>query len=721
MIGAPIDRIDGPLKVTGRATYEYEEWSYGQPLYGFIVGATIGHGRIASIDTSRAEAARGVRRVLTHRDAKGQHAPGQGAPMDRYSLAFPVMDSPDVDHYGDPVALVVAETFEQARAAASLVAVTYAPVEGYFELAARTEHAFIAKSVNAGLPPQSVVGDVDASFASAPIKLDELYTTPYEFSQPMETHNCLASWTGDVVTVHVSTQIVASARNRIAATLGLDPSKVNVISRFIGGGFGSKLGLHAESILAVIAARLLGQPVKITLTRQQMFQLVGQRPASHQRVRLGADRDGRLIAFEHDVVMKASFDDSYIEQIAHSGRALYAAPHRRTTHRAVELHLMRSEDVRAPGEAPGLLAIESAMDELAHMLQIDPIELRIKNEPANHPEQNIPFSQRRLVECMREGARRFGWDQRPQTPASVRRDRTFVGYGMAAGIRGHFQLATAVRVALEPSGVAVVQSDMTDIGTGTYTILAQTVAEALDLPVSQVRVELGRSEYPPSPGSGGSFGAANSTTAAYRAAIALRDRVRAAANTDDEPLSAIVARAFPSGVDAVGSIPNMWEDPQYKAYSMSTYAAYFAEVHVDIDTAEIRLARMLGVFDVGRVLNAKTARSQLIGGMIWGVGAALHEEGLIDARFGSFINHDLASYLVPVHADIPAIDAVVLDGVDPKSNDLGTKGLGELGICGSGAAIANAVFNATGIRVREFPITIEKLLPQLPPLNGSRR
>jgi len=714
MIGAPIDRVDGPLKVTGRATYEYEEWGYGRPLYGFIVGATIGHGRVVTIDTSRAEAARGVVRVLTHRDAKGQHPPGKGSPMDRYSLAFPVMDTPDVDHYGDPVALVVAETFEQARAAASLVDVTYAPTEGYFDLAAREAHAFIAKSVNAGMAPESVVGDFDAGFASAPIKLDELYTTPYELSQPMETHNCLASWNGDVVTVHVATQIVASARNRIAATLGLDPRKVNVVARFVGGGFGSKLGLHAEAILAVIAARLIGQPVKITLTRQQMFQLVGQRPASRQRVRLGADRDGRLIAFGHEVTMKASFDDSYIEQIAATGRPLYAAPHRKTTHRAVELHLMRSEDVRAPGEAPGLLAIESAMDELAHMLQIDPIELRIKNEPAKHPERNIPFSQRRLVECMREGARRFGWDQRPQNPGSVRRGRNFVGYGMAAAIRGHFQLATSVRVALEPTGVAVVQSDMTDIGTGTYTILAQTVAEVLGLPVAQVRVELGRSEYPPSAGSGGSFGATNSTTAAYRAALALRDHLRAAATADDEPLTAILARAFPSGVDAVGSIANQWEDPQYKAYAMSTYGAYFAEVHVDIDTAEIRLARMLGVFDTGRVLNAKTARSQLIGGMIWGVSAALHEEGVIDPRFGSFINHDLASYLVPVHADIPAIDAVVLDGVDPNSNDLGAKGLGELGICGSGAAIANAVFNATGIRVREFPITIEKLLPQLP-------
>jgi xanthine dehydrogenase YagR molybdenum-binding subunit len=317
---------------------------------------------------------------------------------------------------------------------------------------------------------------------------------------------------------------------------------------------------------------------------------------------------------------------------------------------------------------------------------------------------------------------------------------------MAAAIRGHFQIATSVRVALEPDGTAVVQSDMTDIGTGTYTILAQTVADVLGVPIANVRVELGRSEFPESAGSGGSFGATNSTTAAHRAGRALRKRVALAATADpasplhgldasdatfadaqirigtaSEPLTAILARTFPSGLDALGAVPNMWDDPDLKSHSVSTYGAHFAEVQVDSDTGEIRLTRMLGVFDTGRLLNAKTARSQLIGGMIWGVGAALQEEGVLDTRFGSFINHDFASYMVPIHADIPAVDAVVLDGVDPVSNEIGAKGLGELGICGAGAAVANAVFNATGIRVREFPITIEKLLPQLRPLNGSRR
>ncbi len=715
MIGSRIDRVDGPLKVTGRATYEYEEWGLGQPLYGYIVGATIAHGRVTKIDTARAEQARGVRRVLTHHDMKGQKAAGKPL-FDRYSEPYPVMNGPEVHNFGDPIAVVIAETFEQARAAASLVDVTYAPAEGHYDLVAREQHVYVPETVNALFPVDSIVGDFDSAFAAAAVKLDELYTTPYELSLPMELHCCLASWKDDVVTVHVSTQMVASAVNRISATLGLDKSKVHVVSRFVGGGFGSKLGVHAETILAVISARELGQPVKIALTRQQVFHLIGHRPASRQRVRLGAQRDGTLIAFAHDVTMKASYGDNYVEQIATVGRALYAAPNRRSTHRAVDLHLARSEDVRAPGEAPGLLAVECAMDELAHVLQIDPVELRIKNEPAKHPESGQPFSERRLVDCMREGAQRFGWDKRPRVPASVRDGRKYIGYGMAAAIRPHFQGPTAIKVKLDPDG-ATVYSDMTDLGTGTYTVIALAVADALGITVEQVHVELGRSEYPPSAGSGGSWGAANSANAAHRACMQLRDTLLDAVKDNRGPAPAlmdIVRSKFPGGVEAVGSIQGGFQEPNFQTYSMNSYGAHFAEVHVDADTGEVRLTRMLGVFDPGRVLSGKTAESQLLGGMIWGVSAALHEEAVVDPRFGSFINHDFAQYLVPVHADIPGIEAIVLDVADDKANALGAKGIGELGICGSGAAIANAVFNATGIRVREYPITIEKLLHQLP-------
>jgi xanthine dehydrogenase YagR molybdenum-binding subunit len=372
-----------------------------------------------------------------------------------------------------------------------------------------------------------------------------------------------------------------------------------------------------------------------------------------------------------------------------------------TRHRLTPLDIQRAEDVRAPGEAPGLLAVESAMDELAHTLGMDPIELRAANEPALDPERGVPFSDRRLVECMREGARLFGWEQRAARPASVRDGRWLVGYGMAAAIRMHFQGATKVKVRMGSDGIVVVQSDMTDIGTGTYTILTQVAAEALNLPIDRVRIELGRSGFPVSAGSGGSWGAGNSSTALYRACLALREKLR-------------VLGSHPHGVEAEGEILGMGDDPNYRAYSIHTYGAQFAEVGVDIDTAEIRLRRMLGVFAAGRILNAKTARSQLIGGMTWGVSAALHEEGVVDTRTGAFVNRDLAEYLVPVHADIPQIDAVVLVGSDDKANPLGVKGVGELGNCGSGAAVANAVFNATGVRVRDFPITLDKVLPGLP-------
>jgi xanthine dehydrogenase YagR molybdenum-binding subunit len=738
MIGDPINRVDGPRKASGTATYAYEEWGIGQPLYGFIVGATIGHGKITRIDTARAQQAPGVRLVVTHLTAPPQHAPDLSVPIP-YLRARPVLNTPEVRAYGQAVALVVAATFEQARAAAALIDVGYEISAGRFDFRARLDHAFVPEGVNAGFPVESSVGDFAAGFATAPVKLDQLYTTPYCFSQPMEPHTCLAVWNGDTVTIHVSSQVTAWARARVAATFGIDPRNVKVLSRFVGGGFGSKLGIHDETILAVMAARLLKQLVKVSATRQQMFHLIGNRPTTSQRVRLGAERDGRLIAFGHDVTMSVGVGSDYVEQTATVGRNLYAAPHRLTRHRGVELNIPAGEDVRAPGEAPGLIAIEVAMDNLAHLLGIDPIELRIKNEPERHPESGVPFSGRRLVECMREGARRFGWSDRPRAPASVRDRQWMIGYGMAAAIRPHFQAATEARVQLGADGIAVVQSDMTDIGTGTYTILTQVVAEALGLPIERVRVELGDADFPASSGSGGSWGATNSTGAVYAACQGLIQKLVATIATDEgsplrgadlrsvglesgrlgvggvyETLTEIVARNFPGGASAIGAVPDQEDAPNYAAYSVNSYGAHFAEVHVDADTGEIRLRRMLGVFTAGRIFNHKTARSQLIGGMIWGLGAALHEEGIVDPRSGAFVNRDLAGYLVPVHADVPAVDAIILEDFDDKANPLGAKGLGELGICGSAAAVANAVFNATGVRVTEFPITLEKLLPGLP-------
>jgi xanthine dehydrogenase YagR molybdenum-binding subunit len=742
MIGQALNRVDGPLKVTGRATYAYEHWEAGQPLYGFIVGATIGKGRVTRIDTEHAERAPGVHMVMTHHNAPAQGIIDESIPFE-YWRAQPVLTNPDIHHYGEAVALVVAATFEQARAAADLVDVEYTGEPGRFDFAAHEDDAYAPKVVHAGFPTDTAVGDFDAGFATAAVSVDERYTTPYEFSMPMEPNACLAVPRGEDLTVYVSSQIVDAAQASIASTLRIDPARVHIVTPFVGGGFGSKLGVHAETILAALAARALGQPVKVALTRQQIFQLVGLRPTSSQRVRLGAGRDGRLAAIAHDVTMHSSPDTEFAEQSATTTRSLYAAPHRLTSHRLTPLDLPRGEDVRAPGEAPGLLAVESAMDELADALGMDPVELRIRNEPAVDPERGVPYSDRHLVDCVREGARRFGWEHCPATPASVRDGRWFIGYGMAAAIRMHPQAPTTVRVRLAADGTAVVQTDMTDIGTGTYTILTQVAADRLGLPPDRVRVELGRSEFPTSWGSGGSWGAANSSTALHRACQTLRDTLLATVRDDahsplhglgpadavfsdgyariggaSEALSEIVARNHPEGMEAEGETRFMGNDPNYAAYAIHTYGAHFAEVRVDADTAEMRLRRMLGVFSVGRVLNAKTARSQLIGGMIWGVGAALEEEAIVDPRSGAFVNRDLAQYLVPVHADIPDVDAVVLDGYDDKANVLGAKGVGELGICGAGAAVANAVFNATGVRVRDFPITLDKLLPGLPLLDA---
>jgi xanthine dehydrogenase YagR molybdenum-binding subunit len=702
LIGQPISRVDGPLKVSGRATYTAEYWSAGQPLYGVIVGATIGRGRITATDTAEAEQAPGVRLVMTHRNAPAQGTPDLSS-LWAYSRAYPTLTGPEVQHFGQPVGLVVADTWEQARAAARLVRVTYASEPGRFEFAARLGDAYAPTSVNAGLPTDSAIGEFESAFADADVRIDRHYTTPYQSAQPMEPHACLAVPDGEKLTIYASAQIVAMARASIANTLQVPEERIRLVASFVGGGFGSKLGIHDETILAALAARELQQPVKVVLTRQQTFHVPGIRPITSQRVRLGAGRDGRLVALGHDVTMHSNPLAEYAEQTATCARALYAAPNRLTRHRLTDLDVPRGEDVRAPGEAPGLLAVESAMDELAEELGMDPIELRIRNEPAVHPEHGVPFSERRLVECMREGARRFGWERRPARPGSLRDGPWLVGYGMAAAVRQQFQAPSKASVRLGPDGIAVVRSDMTDIGTGTYTIVAQVAAETLGLPLERVRVELACSDYPPGGGAGGSWGATNTCTAVYRACLALKERLGAGV-------------VPPEGFEAEGEIVGMWDDPNYRDYSIYAYGAQFAEVGVDVDTAETRLRRMLGVFSLGRVFNAKTARSQLIGGMIFGVASALMEEGLIDSRTGAFVTHDLASYLVPVHADIPEIDAVLLDGFDDKANVLGAKGAGELGNCGANAAVANAVFNATGVRVRDFPITIEKLLPGLPPM-----
>jgi xanthine dehydrogenase YagR molybdenum-binding subunit len=735
IVGKPLERLDGVAKVTGQAKYAYEYHTSPRAMYGFIVEATIARGRILALDTKLAERAPGVRLVMTHLNAPRQATFGPPAVANRNERARPVLVDAKILYFGQPIALVVAERFEQALAAGALVHARYEREQAVLALEDNLNNAYRPERVGPGFASDSAVGDLEGAFAAAPVKIDVTYDNGYQNHNPLEPHAALAQWDGDTLTVYVGQQNLAAARTALAATLRIAPEKVHLISRYIGGGFGSKLPINTEIVLASLAARALGRPVKVAQTRPQMFSNSGHRPAFRQRIRLGADRNGRLTAIAHEVWGQTARFEEFAEQTATFTRSLYAAPNRLTRHRLVPLDLPHGETMRAPGEAPGLLAFESAMDELATSLNIDPVDLRLRNEPELDPELEIPFSSRRLTTCLREGARRFGWNERPKAPRFRRDGRQLIGFGVSAGIRPNKIGKSAALATLRPDGGITARLDMTDPGTGSYTILAQVVADAMGLPPHAITIELGNSDLPETTGSGGSLGAGSACSAVFNACVALREAItrgavadirsplyrgtisdvvfrngRAIVGNASEALSSIGARTSPPGLSAFGTIE---PGDTYRRYSQHSYAAFFAEVRVDMDTAEVRARRIMGVFDAGRILNARTARSQLLGGMIWGLGAALHEEGVIDTRYGSFINRDLAGYHFAANADVPEIEVVLLDGADYNSNPVGSKGVGELGICGSGAAIANAIFNATGVRVRSFPITLDKILAEL--------
>lgn len=714
MVGKPLDRIDGRLKVTGGARYAYEMQQ--DALYGFIVEASIAKGRIASIETLAAERSPGVKLVLTYRDA-----PKQGTGNHRE--AHPVLTGPAVSRYGEPVAFVVAETFEQARAAAFLVNVKYDRDRGHYALPDHLDLGRVPHQPD-GAPADSELGSFSDAYANAPVQIDVSYSTPLQSHAMMEPHATLAMWDGDKLILHTANQMLNQGQRVVARTLNIPVGNVRLVSPFIGGGFGGKLWVNADAILAAIASRYLKRPVKVALTRQQIFHVTTHRSDTIQRIRLGTDQDGRITAIGHDVFSGNLPTEQVYEAAALQTRSLYAGPNRLTRHRLVPLDIPIASSMRAPGEAVGLLALECAMDELAEKLKLDPIELRIRNEPAEDPEKHIPYSSRHLVACMQAGARRFGWDMRNPTPGQVRNGQWLVGMGMSAAIRGNPLKFSKASVRLDPDGTATVKMAMTDIGTGTYTILAQIAAEMLGLPVEKVRVDLGDTMFPEAAGSGGSFGAASSGSALFEACQALCEKLAGRAGMDPKTArfgdgyvatgerSVSLTELAGSGIEAEGEIS---PGRNNQDFSQQSYGAHFAEVGVDRDTGEVRLRRMLGVFAAGRVLNAKTARSQAIGGMVFGVGAALHEDLVLDPRFGYFVNHDLAEYHVPVHADLPpGIEAIFLPELDERSNPLKSKGIGELGICGAGAAIANAIYNACGARIRSYPITLDKVLASLP-------
>jgi xanthine dehydrogenase YagR molybdenum-binding subunit len=710
-VGHPLDRVDGLAKAQGRARYSYE-YPAENVAYGYIVTAGSGKAKLAFIDTAKAEAAPGVHLVWTYRNV-----PAQADPSPK---TVPQLSGPDIMHYGEAVALVVADTFEQARDAAAMIDLQYETADGAYNFAALSGTGI--KPPEGMFKPDTGVGDFETNFATSELKTDVTYTTPNQSQAMMEPHATIAMWDGDRLTLYTAAQMANASRGSIARTLDIEEEQVRIIARFIGGGFGSKLKVFGDAILAALASRELNRPVKIALTRPQIFNHTTHRSPTIQRVRIGTDASGKILALAHDNIVANMPGKTFFEPVALATTMLYAGAHRRTTHRMVELDLPESASMRAPGEAVGMVALECAMDEAAEKLGLDPVEFRIMNEPEKNPEDGTPFSARILVDCLREGAAQFGWAQRNKTPGALREGEWFIGQGVASAARGNLLMPSKASATLEADGRLVIRTSMTDIGTGSYTIFTQIAGEILGLDGDRIEIDLGDTDQPAGAGSGGSWGASSAGSAVYYACEKLREKLLMAANLSGDAKfedgfiregnkSVDLRELAAAGYTAEGEItPGDLE----KSHTQAGFGAHFCEVAVNAVTGETRIRRMLGVFAAGRILNPKTARSQAIGGMVFGIGTALHEDLVVDTRYGYFVNHDLGEYHIPVHADVPDIEAIYLPELDDKANPLKSKGVGELGISGAAAAVVNAIYNATGIRIRDMPATLDKLLPHLP-------
>lgn len=715
VVGKPHLRIDGPLKVSGQASYAYEHAVIGSDIaYGYPVGAAIAKGRIRSIDATAARAAPGVLAVVTTIEF-GEARKGENNTAHLFG-------GDKIEHYHQAIAVVVAESFEQARSAAALVEVDYDEAEGSFDLDA-------AKGSATSPDPESenadtAVGNFDVAFNSAEVTLDARYQTPDQSHAMMEPHASIARWDGDQLTVWTSSQMIDWWHTDLAIVLDMDKEKIRLKSPYIGGGFGGKLFLRVDAVLAAVGAKAAGRAVKLTLPRPMIMNNTTHRPATIQRIRIGAEATGKITAIAHES-WSGNLPDGDLETAVMQTRLLYAGQNRMTAMRLAQLDLAEGNAMRAPGEAPGLMALEIAMDEMAEKLGLDPVEFRIINDTQVDPENpERPFSKRDLIGCLQRGAERFGWSARSVKPGLRREGRLLIGHGVAAAFRNNLLVPSAARVRLEPSGRLIVETDMTDIGTGSYTILAQTAAEMFGVEIDAIDVRLGDSQFPISAGSGGQFGANCSTSGVYAACVKLRDAIaqRLGFNSADIKFEGGFVRsgdrsiplgeaAGPEGLAGEDGIE--WGDLA-KTHQQSTFGAHFVEVAVDAFTGESRVRRMLAVCAAGRILNPITARSQVIGAMTMGIGGALSEELAVDTKRGFFVNHDLAGYEVPVHADVPHQEVIFLDETDAMSSPMKAKGVGELGLCGVSAAIANAIYNATGVRVRDYPITLDKVIGGLP-------
>lgn len=701
IIGEAISRIDGILKVTGKASYAMD-FPVGNVAYGFLVKSEIASGKILDIDTSAAEKSPGVIAVITHKNAlkiKSARAMRGGA----------MLQDENVNFFGQNIGIVIAETFEQARTAARLLKVKYEKTEAKTDFDKLKTEAVKLKDREDHLR-----GDVETALQTAEFKVDEFYNTPIEHHNPMAPHSTIAFWeSDDKLTLYNESQAVNGVQGAVAGALGLKPENVHVITPHVGGGFGSKGGAWGHVIVAAIAAKIVNRPVKMALTRQMMFNSVGLRQRNVQHIRLGATKDGKLTALSHETVTHSSINEDFAEPCGDVSEHMYDTPNSKISYRLTPMNVIIPTYTRAPGKSTGSFALESAIDELAYKLKMDPVEFRIKNEPEKDPSSGKPWSSRSVVEALRRGAEVFGWDKRKMEPRQNRQGDFWIGYGVACGTYPARQRDTSALVKLNRNGndvSASIELAASDLGTGTYTILAQTAAETLGLPIGKVGVRIGDSTLPPAAPSTGSVGASSFANAVYEGCLKALSELQAKTNRQwfaapsvSELMEAANLNTFETRVDAKPL-------PEAEKYSSNSFNANFAEVWVNDSTGMVRVKRLIAAHGAGRILNPKTAGSQVISGCIWGIGQALTEESIIDSRWGNFITRTFADYHVPSNLDIGEIKTIFIDEEDKYVNKLGMKGLGEIGIVGVAGAVANAIFNATGKRVRDLPITPDKLL-----------
>ncbi|MGH9820892.1 MAG: xanthine dehydrogenase family protein molybdopterin-binding subunit [Pyrinomonadaceae bacterium] len=700
VIGQAINRIDGFLKVTGAANYS-ADFPIKNIAHGFVVKSTTAAATIADIDSTEAEKSPGVIAVISYKNAI-KLKPGGNL------KGGVIFQEPKVDFYGQHIAIVVAETYEQARYAARLVKVTYQKTEPVIDFDKHLSDA-VAPRQNRSASR----GDFDAAFTAATHKIDFTYRTPIEHHNPMEPHAAIADWDGDKVTLYNASQGVDGTQGAVANAFGLKPENVRIISPHVGGGFGSKGQAWPNVVLTAMAAKIAGRPVKLALTRQNMFNSVGLRQMDVQRLRIAADPDGKIMALGHETTTHTATTGEFVEGCGGLASMMYDAANTRIDYRVLPMNVILPTYMRAPGEAPGSFALESAIDEMAYGLKMDPIEFRLKNISMTDPSNGKPFSSRATEAALKKGAEIFGWNKRKQEPRQNTSGDHLIGYGVAAGSYPSRQAPTSTLVKLTHDGNDVtvsIELAASDIGTGTYTIVAQTAAESLGLPIAQVGVKLGDTALPRAANSGGSIGAASFCNSVSEACIQAKTELQAKTDRKwiKEPTVAELMEA--ANLKEFQVQANAKQGPEAQKYSCHAFNANFAEVWVNKYSGMVRVTRNVAVTGAGRIMNAKTARSQIIGGCVWGVGMALTEESTLDPRWGNFVTRTFADYHVPANLDIGTIEVAFIPEEDHVVNTLGIKGIGEVGIVGVAAAVANAVFNATGKRVRDLPITPDKVI-----------